>query len=73
MRGAYLFHLCLQRGCDLGRRFVGYNGDALIGLQSETDPDGVARAGSQFRVNCVGEKSIRHKVLKLPGNGRRAT
>ena len=59
----YLF--CLQCGRDLSRRFVGDNGDALVGSQPETDADGVARAGGQFGVNCVGEKSIRHKVFKI--------
>ena len=58
---------------DLGRRFVGNNADALVRLQPETDADGIARAGGQLGFNCVGEESIRHKVLKLPVNARRAT
>jgi hypothetical protein len=42
--GAHFFHLRLQRRRDFRRRFVCDNGDALGGLQPETNANGITRA-----------------------------
>src|SRR5689334_24453082 len=50
VRRADLLDLVDQAGGDVFAIPIGDHGDALVRLNVEADPDGVARAGSQFLV-----------------------
>ncbi len=52
--GTDLLDLLLERGGDVARRFIGDDGDAFVRLQPQAIADGVARAGSEFRINGEG-------------------
>ncbi len=60
--GTHFLDLLLERGGDVARCFIGDDGDAFVRLEAQAIADGVARAGSQLRINgeSGGEETVRH-------------
>jgi hypothetical protein len=60
--GTHFLDLLLERGGDVAGCFIGDDGDAFVRLEAQAIADGVARAGSQLRINgkSGGEKTVRH-------------